>query len=270
MLAKLPLVKATVFPAVMYGCESWTRKMAERWRIDAFKLWCGRRFLRVPWKQGDQINPPKGSQPWVFIGRSDSEAEAPILWPPDVKRQLTGKAPDARKERLGAGEDGMVEDKMVGRPDWLNGHELEKTLGDSEWQGGLWATVHGATKSGTRLNDWTTTRLQTASTQAIYTCFQLQLPALFTPAFDIFFQQCPTFLAPGTGFVEDNFSTDWEWGMVWGKFKHITFIVNLISNPNVTADLTGGTGPRPEWWGLLLLVIESISPYFYVIVPPRF
>ena len=142
---------------------------------------------------------PKGSQPWVFIGRTDSEAEAPILWPPDVKRQLTGKAPDARKERLGAGEDGMVEDKMVGRPDWLNGHELEKTLGDSEWQGGLWATVHGATKSGTRFNDWTTTRLQTASTQAIYTCLQLQLPALFTLLLTSSFSSAQPFWHQGLG-----------------------------------------------------------------------
>ena len=70
------LVKAMVFPVVVYGCESWTVKKAERQRIDAFELWCWRRLLRVH---------PKGDQSWVFIGRTDAEAETPVLWPPDVK-----------------------------------------------------------------------------------------------------------------------------------------------------------------------------------------
>ena len=74
--AKVQLVKAMLFPVVMYGCENWTIKKAERRRIDAFELWYWRRLLRVH---------PKGDQSWVFIGRTDVEAETPVLWPPDVK-----------------------------------------------------------------------------------------------------------------------------------------------------------------------------------------
>ena len=74
-----------VFPVVMYRCEIWTIKKAEHQRIDAFKLWCWRRFLRVPGKI-KQIKPVnlKGNQPSI-TGRTDSEAEIPILWPPDAK-----------------------------------------------------------------------------------------------------------------------------------------------------------------------------------------
>ena len=79
LLTKVYLVKAMVFAIVMYGCESWTVKKAECQRIDAFELWCWRRLLRV------QLVHPKGDQSWVFIGRIDAEAEAPILWLPDAK-----------------------------------------------------------------------------------------------------------------------------------------------------------------------------------------
>ena len=80
------LVKAMVFPVVMYGCESWTVKKAEHRRIDAFELWCWRILLRVPWT-ARKIQPvhPKGNQSWVFIRRTDVEAETSILWPPDGK-----------------------------------------------------------------------------------------------------------------------------------------------------------------------------------------
>ena len=83
---KVYLVKAMVFPVVMYECESWTRKKAECRRIDAFELWCWKRLLRVPWT-AKEIQPvhPKGGQSWVFIGRTDAEAETPILWPPHEK-----------------------------------------------------------------------------------------------------------------------------------------------------------------------------------------
>ena len=86
LLTKVCIVKAMVFPVVMYSCESWTVKKAERQRIDAFKLWCWRRPLRVSCTAKD-IKPvnPKGNQPKIFIGRTDAEAEAPILWPPDVE-----------------------------------------------------------------------------------------------------------------------------------------------------------------------------------------
>ena len=80
---KVHLVKAMVFPVVMYGCESWTIKKAERRRIDAFELWWWRRLLSpLDFKEIQPVH-PKGDQSWVFIGRTD--AETPILWPPDVK-----------------------------------------------------------------------------------------------------------------------------------------------------------------------------------------
>ena len=79
---KVCLVKAVVFPVVMYGCENWTVKKAERRRIDAFELWCWRRLLRVPWNEPVHS---KGDQSWVFIGRTDAKAETPILWPFHVK-----------------------------------------------------------------------------------------------------------------------------------------------------------------------------------------
>ena len=70
----------------------------------------------------------KGNQAWIFFGRTDAEAEAPILWPPDVKGQLIGKYPDAGKD-WGQEEKGTTEHKMVGWHHWLNGHEYEQTLG---------------------------------------------------------------------------------------------------------------------------------------------
>ena len=79
---------------------------------------------------------PKGDQSWVFIGRTDAEAEAPILWPPDVKSQLTGKDPDAGKDRIQE-EKGMTEDEMVGWHHRLNGHEFGQAPGDGEGQGSL-------------------------------------------------------------------------------------------------------------------------------------
>ena len=86
LLTKVCLVKAMVFPVVMYGCESWTVKKAEHQRIDAFELWCWRRLLRVPWT-ARRSNPvhPKGDQSWVFIEKTDVEAETPILWTPHAK-----------------------------------------------------------------------------------------------------------------------------------------------------------------------------------------
>ena len=82
---KVHLAKAMVSPVVMYGCKSWITKKAEHGRIDAFELWCWRR-LESP-LDCKEIQPvhPKGDQAWVFIGRTDVEAEILILWPPDTK-----------------------------------------------------------------------------------------------------------------------------------------------------------------------------------------
>ena len=84
---KVHLVKAMVFPVVMYGCENWTIKKTEQRRIDVFELWCWRRLLRVPWtaRRSNQSILKEISPEYSFIGRTDAEAEAPIIWPPDAK-----------------------------------------------------------------------------------------------------------------------------------------------------------------------------------------
>ena len=86
LATKVRLVKAMVFPVVMYGCESWTVKKAECGRIGAFELWCWRRLLGVPWtaRRSNQ-SILKEDQSWVFFGRTDAEAETAILWPPHAK-----------------------------------------------------------------------------------------------------------------------------------------------------------------------------------------
>ena len=121
LLTKVCLVKAMVFPVVMYGCESWTIKKTEHWRIDALELWCWRRLLDC--KEIQPVN-PKGNQSWIFIGRTDAEAETPVLWPPHVKSWLTGKDPDVGRH-WGQEEKGMTEDEMAGWHHRLDGHEFE-------------------------------------------------------------------------------------------------------------------------------------------------
>ena len=83
---KFRLVKAMFFPVVMYGCESWSVKKAERENIDAFELWCWRRLLRVPWtaRRSNQ-SILKEISPWDSFGRNDAKAETPVLWPPHEK-----------------------------------------------------------------------------------------------------------------------------------------------------------------------------------------
>ena len=133
---KVRLVKAIVFPVVMYGCESWTIRKAERWRIDAFELWCWRR-LESP-LDSKEIQPvhPKGNQSWAFIGRTDAEAETLILQPPDAKNWLIGKDPDAGKD-WGQEEKGMTEDEIVGWHHRLKGHGFGWTPGIGDGHGGL-------------------------------------------------------------------------------------------------------------------------------------
>ena len=83
---KVRIVKAMVFPVVMYGCESWTVKKAERRRTDAFELWCWRRLLKSPldYKEIQPVH-SEGDQPWGFFGRNDAKDETPVLWPPHAK-----------------------------------------------------------------------------------------------------------------------------------------------------------------------------------------
>ena len=123
---KVCLVKVTVFLVVMYGCESQTIKKAECQRIDAFGLWCWRRFLRVPWTAKRSTS----------FGRAYADDVAPILWPPAAKSQLIGKDSDAGKDWIQE-EKGMKEVKMVGWHHWLNGHGFEQAPGDGEGQRSL-------------------------------------------------------------------------------------------------------------------------------------
>ena len=118
------LVKAMIFPVVIYRCESWTVKKAKYWRINAFELWCWT-WLESP-LDCKEIQPvcPKRNQSWISIGRTDAEAETPILWPPHAKSWLIGKDPDTGKDWRQE-ERGATEDEMVGWHHWLNGHEFE-------------------------------------------------------------------------------------------------------------------------------------------------
>ena len=136
LTTKVHLVKAMVFPVVMYECESWTLKKAKHQRIDAFELWCwGRLEPPLACKEIQPVH-PKGDQSWVFIGRTNVEAETPILWPPDSKSWLIWKDPDAGKD-WGQEEKGMTEDEMVGWHHQLDGHGFGWTPGVFDGQGGL-------------------------------------------------------------------------------------------------------------------------------------
>ena len=122
---KVRLVKAMVFPVVMYECESWTIKKVERWRIDAFELWCWRRLLRVPWTARRSNQPIlQEISPKYLLEGLVLKLKLLILWPPDVKKWLIGKDLDAGKDWRQE-EKGTTEDEMVGWHHWCNEHEFE-------------------------------------------------------------------------------------------------------------------------------------------------
>ena len=143
-----------VFPVVMYVCASCSIKKAEHRRIDASELSCWRRLLRVRWtaRRYNQSIFSKGDQCWVFIGRTDVEAETPVLWPPDAKSWLIWKDPNVGKG-WGQEEKGTTEDEMVGWHHWLEGHEWVSSW--SWWWTGMPGVLQsmGSQKVG---YDWVT------------------------------------------------------------------------------------------------------------------
>ena len=143
---KVRLVKAMVFPVVMYGCESWTIKKAKHWRIDAFELWSWRRLLRVPWsaRRSNQSILKEISPEYSLEGMMLKLKLQ--LWPPDEKNWLLRNDRDAGKDWRWE-EKGTTEGEMVGWYHWLNGHEFDKTFGAGDGQGNLAAAVHAVTKS---------------------------------------------------------------------------------------------------------------------------
>ena len=128
--------------------ESWVLKKWCFWTV-VFKTLGSPFYCR-------EIQPvhPKGNQSWMFTGRTDAEAETPILWPPDTKNWLIWKDPDAGNDWRQE-EKGMAEGEMVGWHYGLDGHEFESALGVGDGQEAWRATVHGVTKSWTSLNVWT-------------------------------------------------------------------------------------------------------------------
>ena len=145
-----------VLPVVIYVCESWTIKKAEHQRIYAFELWFWRKLLRVLWTARRSVN-PKGNQSWIAFGRTDIEAEASILWPPDAKNWLIGKDLDAGKD-WSQEQKGVTEDEMVGGHHQLDRHEFEQALGVVMDREACCAAVQGVAKSQTWLRDWRTRR----------------------------------------------------------------------------------------------------------------
>ena len=129
LLAKVHIVKAMVFPVVMYGCESWIIKKAEHWRIDVSKFWCQRRLLRVPWRAR------RSNQSILKEINTEYTLEGLLLkftGHLTAKSWLTEKDPDAGKDWRQK-EKGVAEDEMVWQHHWLNGHEYEQTPGLPWW-----------------------------------------------------------------------------------------------------------------------------------------
>ena len=141
-----------VNPVVMYGCESWTVKKAERQRIDAFELWCWRRLERpLDCKEIQPVH-PKGNQSWIFIGRTEAEAETPVFWPPDANSQLIGKDPDAGKDWRQE-EKGWQRMRTLDDITNLMDMSLSKLMGNSAGQGSLACCSSRGRKSWTQLRD---------------------------------------------------------------------------------------------------------------------
>ena len=137
LLTKVHIVKARVFPVVMYGCEGWTIKKAEQWRIDAFKLWCWRRFFRVPWtaRRSNQSILKEIDPECLLEGlmlKLKLQYFGHLMWRADsLEKTLMVEKIEGMRRR------GQQKNEMVGWRHPLNGHEFEETLEDSERQGSL-------------------------------------------------------------------------------------------------------------------------------------
>ena len=129
------IVKTMIFPVVLHRCESWTIRRLSAKELMLSNCGAGEDSWESLGQQGDPTFNPKGNQLWIFIEKTDAEAEAPVLWPPDVKSQLTRKDTDAGKDWRQ--EKRVTEDEMVGWHHWLNGHEFDQASEDSEGQGSL-------------------------------------------------------------------------------------------------------------------------------------
>ena len=152
LLTNLCIVKAMVFPVVMYGWESWNIKKAESWRIAVFELWCWRRLLRVSWaaRRSNQsilkeINPEYSLQRLVL--KLKLKYFGHLMWKADSLEKTLMLAKIEGKRRK------VAEHEMVGWHHWLNGHEFEQALGDGEGQGSLGFCNPWGSKSGTWLSD---------------------------------------------------------------------------------------------------------------------
>ena len=146
-MTKVCILKAIVFPVVMYGCESWTIKKAECWRIDAFKLWCWRRLLGVPWtvRRSNQSNLKEINLKYLLEGLM-------LKLMLRYFDYLIQRVDSLEKTLMlgGQEEKGITEDEMFGWHHWFNGHELGQTPGDSEEQGSLACCIpRGCTESDT-------------------------------------------------------------------------------------------------------------------------
>ena len=156
---KVHLVKALVFPVIMYECESWTLTKAEHWKIDAFELWCWRRpfdcgVLERPfdYRESQSVH-PRQNLSWIFIGRTDAEAETLILWPPNAKNWLIGKDPDAGKDWRREEKGTKRMKSLDGITDTMEMFELALVVGDG--QGNLVCCSQWGRKESDNTEWWT-------------------------------------------------------------------------------------------------------------------
>ena len=136
MPTKVHIVKAMVFPVVMYGYDSWIINKTECWRIEAFELWCWRKLLRIPWTARSNKSILKEISPEYSLEGTDAEAETQILWSCDANNWLLKKDLDAGKDWRQE-EKGITEGEIVGWHHQLDGHEFEQVPGVGDGQGSL-------------------------------------------------------------------------------------------------------------------------------------